>query len=70
MWPFKKRESQVPDDVGQAQERGAHAEAAMAEVERRTGAVVQMGSYLADRRQQNHFGESIQITFTPRRGNA
>lgn len=29
--------------------------------------IAALSSYLADRRQQNHFGDSLELAFTPRR---
>jgi hypothetical protein len=66
MWPFKPRTSQVPDDIGEAQELRRVATAQLAAVEKRTNTVNQIGQFLAERREQNHFGEAIQITFTRR----
>lgn len=66
MWPFKARPSQVPNDVLEAQELRKTATDQLAAVQRRTNTVNQIGQYLAERREQNHFGESIQITFTRR----
>lgn len=66
MWPFKPRTSQVPNDVHEAQALRKTATAQLAAIERRTPTVNQLGQYLAERREQNHFGESIQITFTRR----
>lgn len=69
MWPFKKRPSSVADDLHEAKRLREISTAQLAAVERRDDAVTQLGDYLSTRRQQNHFGESIQITFT-RRGHA
>lgn len=66
MWPFKHRPSQVPDDIGEARELRRVATAQLAAVEKRTNTVNQIGQFLAERREQNHFGEAIQITFTRR----
>lgn len=66
MWPFKPRTSQVPDDISEAQELRRVATAQLAAVEKRTNTVNQIGQFLAERREQNHFGEAIQITFTRR----
>lgn len=67
MWPFKPRTSQVPDDVHEAHALRETSTAQLAAVERRTKTVDQLGKFLAERREQNHFGDAIQITFTPRR---
>lgn len=66
MWPFKPRPSQVPDDIGEAQQLRQNATDQLAAVQKRTNTVNQIGKFLAERREQNHFGDSIQITFTRR----
>jgi len=71
MWNSKpKTESiTIPDDIHEAQTMRAKATADLREVENQGPAIARLTSYLSERRQLNHFGESIQITFT-RRGHA
>lgn len=66
MWPFKTTGATVPDDVGEAQSSRNDADAQIARAEGRAPLVSQLAEFLAERRRQNHFGESIQITFTRR----
>lgn len=74
MW-FQKKQSPptepiaIPDDIGEAQSMRARANADHREVENQGAAVTRLTRYLAERRELNHFGESIQITYT-RRGHA
>jgi hypothetical protein len=66
MWPFKKPTVHVPDDVPEAQEMRSQAQKQLRAVTRRGPDVSQLVDYLAERRAQNHFGESITISFTRR----
>jgi hypothetical protein len=67
MWPFKNHASVVPDDVDESRRQRACTEEQLRTVNARAPRVAAMTAYLAERREQNHFGESIQITFVPRR---
>lgn len=71
MWGRKPKTEpiEIPDDVGQARELRANATAEHREVQSQTPAIDRLTGYLNERRALNHFGESIQITFT-RRGHA
>lgn len=71
MWNRKpKTESiEIPDDIGEAKSMRARAANDQRELESQAPAVTRLTTYLSERRQLNHFGESIQITFT-RRGHA
>lgn len=66
MWPFKKPGPAVSDDLAEARAQRARAEQELESVNERAPRVAAMTTYLAERRAANHFGESIQITFTRR----
>ena len=67
MWLFRKRPSPViPDDVATARASLRAADAQLRAMERRDQSIHQLGAFLAARREQNHFGESLMITFTRR----
>lgn len=67
-WPFSKPTTSVPDDVGEAQQLRREIEAQSEHVAGRAPTIARLTDYLAERRRLNHFGESIQITFTRRAG--
>lgn len=56
----------VPDDIDQARAVRERASVAHREALREGFAVTQLAAALVERRSLNHFGESIQITFTRR----
>lgn len=57
----------VPDDLGQAQEMRDEAAQDLRDLERQAPAINRMTGYINGRRQTNHFGETIQITFYRRK---
>lgn len=59
----------VPDDLGEAQEMRDEAAQDLQALKRQAPAIARMTGYLNGRRDTNHFGESIQITYV-RRGHA
>lgn len=68
-WPWKKPAPHAPvppDDVGEAQKLREEARQEHHEAIQTGYAVSQLTAYIAERRALNHFGESIQITFTRR----
>lgn len=68
VWPFTAPHvATVPDDVAEALKQQREAEAELARVTNRNRRIDRLAEYLAERRAQNHFGDSVQITFTPRR---
>lgn len=67
MWR-SKRHSTVPDDVSEARAQRVEATAALNAVQGRAPAVSTLTARLIERRAQNHFGDALQITFTPRGG--
>lgn len=67
LWPFRKHTPTEPTDVAEAREMRAEASAKHREAVLRGFEVSQLTSYLAERRALNHFGDSIQISFTRRR---
>lgn len=70
MWPFQKKPpTTVPDDVAEAQQLRTEATEQHRELQEQGREVSRLTSKLVERRALNHFGESIQITFT-RRGHA
>lgn len=64
MWPRKK--ALPTTDIGQAQEMREEASAELAELRRQAPHVERLSKRLIERRKQNHFGDEIQLTFTPR----
>jgi hypothetical protein len=68
-WPFTKPTTSVPDDVGEAQQMRREIEAQAEHVVNRAPTVARLTGYLAERRRLNHFGDSIQISFTRRTAN-
>lgn len=62
----RKKRVVVPDDIGEAREVTARAAKMQREAEAQDGAIVRLTNYLNERRANNHFGESIQITYTRR----
>lgn len=71
MWGRKPKTEpiEVPDDIGQAREMRERAAEEHREVTSQAPAIARLTGYLNERRALNHFGESIEITFT-RRGHA
>lgn len=71
MWNKKPRTEsiEIPDDIHEAVSMRVRASEDLREVESQGPAITRLATYLSERRQMNHFGESIQITFT-RRGHA
>lgn len=71
MWGKKPRTEsiEIPDDIHEAKSMRARASEDLLEAQSQGVAITRLSSYLSERRQLNHFGESIQITFT-RRGHA
>lgn len=59
----------VPDDILEAKVMRARAEREQQEAERKGPAIARLTGFLTERTRANHFGESIQITYT-RRGHA
>lgn len=71
MWSRKPKTEPVsiPDDILEAQSMRAKAGREQAELEDQAPSITRLTTYLSERRALNHFGESIEITFT-RRGHA
>lgn len=71
MWGRKRKNEpvEIPDDINQARELREQAQDEHREVSSQGPAIDRLTGYLNERRALNHFGESIQITFT-RRGHA
>lgn len=59
-----------PADVREAQEMRAEAIDNLMQLERQAPYVDRLTDRLIERRQRNHFGDDIQITFTPRGNHA
>ncbi len=68
MWLWS-RKTAVPDDVDEAIAHREEAQSELEELRTQGNRVNQLTSKLAERRALNHFGDSIQISFT-RRGHA
>lgn len=74
MWHRKQKPTPtepvtIPDDIREAQTMRARANRDQRELESQGPAINRLSGYLRARRELNHFGESIQITYT-RRGHA
>lgn len=73
MWFRKKAPTTepicIPDDIGEAQSMRARAAEDHRELQIQAPGITRLTNYLSERRALNHFGESIEITFT-RRGHA
>lgn len=64
MWPRKKP---LPaSDIHEAKSLRQEASAELAELREQAPQVERLTRRLVARRKQNHFGDEIQITFTPR----
>lgn len=62
----KRKAHTPPADVQEAQELRAEAIDNLMQLEKQAPYVDRLTDRLIERRRQNHFGEEIQITFTPR----
>lgn len=71
MWGRKPKTEpiEIPDDVTEAREMRTRAIEEHREAHSQAPTIDRLTGYLNERRALNHFGESIQITFT-RRGHA
>ena len=58
-----------PEPSPEAVEILQESEKKLEEVQSQEAEIQRVTSYLAARRQQNHFGGTLTISFTPRRGN-
>lgn len=71
MWRGKRKLPViVPDDTGEAKVIRAEARRELEVLEAQAGEVESMVRKLERRRQQNHFGRDISITFRPKGGHA
>jgi len=72
MWWRKRFDppSDVPADVHEARALKDEASRHLAEARAQAPAVARLAERLMERRAFNHFGDEIQITFTPRGGRA
>lgn len=61
-----KKRVEVPDDTGDAQIIQQEAQNELRELRSQAPLISAIADKLARRRNQNHFGEEIQITFKPR----
>lgn len=68
MFGVRRRKPVVPDDTGQAHAISQEAKNELREVRMQNMEVESMLRKLERRRQQNHFGEEITISWTPRKG--
>lgn len=66
MWFSKRRTPQHPEDIAEARQARQLAEHQLHTISGRGPEISEISAYLAKRRAQNHFGDSIQITFTRR----
>lgn len=67
MWG-RKRGPVVPDDTGEAQVIREQAEAEKRELFEQRFEIASLSRKLARRREANHFGEELSISFRPRGG--
>lgn len=67
-WKRKRAlEEARESDIERARAEMVEALHTHAEVLAKGPQIASLSSYLAERRQQNHFGDSLEIAFTPRR---
>lgn len=66
MWGRKRRYVEVPDDTGQSKAIREQAEVELYELKLQSPEVESMRRRLVRRREQNHFGEELSVTFRPR----
>lgn len=64
VWPFRKPLTNVPDDIDEARRVRREVEAQYQRAVNRAPAISQISATLAARRELNHFGDTLQITFT------
>lgn len=72
MWRSKNPPTEpveIPDDINEARDLRLQAAMDLEQAKRQAPAIDRLTSYLRARREQNHFGDAIQITYT-RRGHA
>jgi hypothetical protein len=65
MWRNRKSPP-IPDDIDEARAIRREADNYLANVTRQAPYVSRLTARLIERRELNHFGEQIQITFSPR----
>lgn len=66
MWWGKRRNAPTTPDLDEARELRQQQSNQLRQVNRRQPYVDRLTARLIERRELNHFGDSIQITFTPR----
>lgn len=66
MWWRKKPPVAIPDDVSEAREIREETKADLSRVRAQEPYVSRLSGRLVERRALNHFGDDIQVTFTPR----
>lgn len=66
----KQSRVEVPDDLDQARNIKREAAKDMSQLKRQAPYVSRLAARLIERRELNHFGDDVQITFTPRESNA
>lgn len=66
MWRRKRKPVEVPDDTGEAQAIRLETETELHYLKLQSPEVESIRRRLARRREQNHFGEELSVTFRPR----
>lgn len=61
-----KRQTSVPDDTGEALVIRAEANSSLTKIQDQAPYVARLTARLIQRRELNHFGDSIQVTFSPK----
>lgn len=61
-----KRRTSVPDDIGEARSLRDEADTDLTRVQGQAPYVARLTARLIQRRELNHFGDSIQVTFSPK----
>jgi hypothetical protein len=61
-----KHPSRVPDDIDEARAIRAGADANLAKIQSQAPYVARLTARLIQRRAENHFGDSITVTFSPK----
>lgn len=70
MWGRKRKPVTVPDDTGEAQVIRQESQWEMQQLREQSEDVASVARKLKRRRELNHFGEELTVSFRPRGGHA
>lgn len=65
-WYRKRERTQIVADIDEARRLRDEASAALQSAEAQAPRVIRLTDRIIERRKKNHFGDELQITFTPR----